>query len=140
MTESESKIVLVFGTFDGLHEGHKNMFEQAKKLGSKLVVVVARDETVDKVKGRFPRIREQERMQEVIANAFVDEARLGHKGDKYKVIEETNPDVICLGYDQRSFTDELGAELEKRGLKPSIVRLEAYKPEKYKSSLINGKN
>ena len=40
------KKVLVFGTFDGLHEGHKDFLRQAKQYGDHLTVVVGRDSTV----------------------------------------------------------------------------------------------
>jgi len=49
------KKVLVFGTFDGLHEGHKNFFKQAREFGDFLVVVVGRDSTIVKTKGRPPK-------------------------------------------------------------------------------------
>ena len=45
--------VMVFGTFDYLHEGHKDFFRQAKQYGDELVVVVARDETVKQIKGKL---------------------------------------------------------------------------------------
>ena len=41
---------MLFGTFDGLHEGHFDLFRQAKKYGDYLVVVVARDVNVKKIK------------------------------------------------------------------------------------------
>ena len=43
------KKVLVFGTFDLLHKGHKFVFRTAKQFGQ-LYVVVARDTTVKKHK------------------------------------------------------------------------------------------
>ena len=42
------KRVLIFGTFDGIHEGHLNLFKQAKKYGDYLIVVVGRDENIKK--------------------------------------------------------------------------------------------
>ena len=37
------KKVMVFGTFDILHEGHINMFEQAKQYGDFLETLFVRD-------------------------------------------------------------------------------------------------
>lgn len=129
------KKVLVFGTFDILHPGHKYFFKQAKSHGDVLIAVVARDLTVKQVKHEFPVNNERERLHEVQKVEHVDKAILGSTDvDKYKIIEEVNPDVICLGYDQKAFVDELPAELKKKGLKPEIVRIDAYKPEKHKSS------
>jgi len=48
--------IMVFGTFDGLHKGHLNFFWQARKLAvdSFLVVSIARDKNVIKIKGKSP--------------------------------------------------------------------------------------
>ncbi len=136
--------VLVFGTFDGLHEGHKDFFRQAKEYGDTLVVVVGRDSTIVKTKGRPPKFNEQERLKAVQESGLVNEARLGNQAppgeklDPYKVVEEIKPDIICLGYDQTFFADKLAEELPKRGLGHiKIERLQAFKPEIYKSSILN---
>ena len=149
------KKVLVFGTFDGLHEGHLDFFRQALRVASLpqgklqnfkesyLIVVVARDSTVERVKKRLPKFNEQERLKKVQECGLVAEARLGNvaapgeKFDPYKVIEEVKPDIICLGYDQTHFVDTLAEELPKRGLKIEIKRLKPYKPEQFHSSLLN---
>lgn len=128
--------VLATGTFDLLHKGHQDFLRQAKSLGTELVVVIARDDTVKKVKGRESIHDEATRRLEVSLLPMVDQAVLGHKGDKYKIIEECKPDIIALGYDQSVFTHKLQEELQKRGLHPRITRLEAFHPEKYKSSLL----
>lgn len=136
--------VLVFGTFDGLHEGHKDFFKQAKEYGDHLVVVVGRDSTVERTKNRLPKFNEQERLKAVQECEFVNEVRLGNEAppgeklDPYKIVEEIKPDIICLGYDQTFFADKLTEELPKRGLgHVKIERLEAFEPEVYKSSILN---
>ncbi len=132
------KKVLVFGTFDGLHEGHKNFFKQAKMHGDYLVVVVGRDSTVNRVKKRFPKQNENERLATVEQCEYVDFARLGNEGvSPYLVISELKPDVICLGYDQIDFTDKLADWIKEQGLHIEIKRLNAFEPEKYHSSLLN---
>lgn len=129
--------VLVFGTFDGLHKGHEFFLSEAAKYGDELYVVIALDETVEKIKKRKPVYSETERLTKVQDYVAVYKAVLGHPGDKYKVIEEIRPGVICLGYDQTAFIDKLPAALKERGIDAKIVRLNAYHPEKYKSSLLN---
>lgn len=129
------KKVLVFGTFDGLHPGHINFFEQAKKLGDYLVVVVGRDVTVNKIKGRFPKRSELLRLKAVQQCQLVNEAMLGNIGDPYEIIKKIKPDIIALGYDQNSFSAGLPEYIKKEDLKIEIVRLKPYKPETYKSSL-----
>lgn len=128
--------VLVTGTFDILHPGHLSLFRQAKKLGDFLVVIVARDTTVKKVKGRRPRHAQHIRLRNVRKNPLVDRAVLGRTGDKLKIIEVEKPDIIGLGYDQRAFTAGLRRELKKREVKTRVVRLKPYRPRMYKSSLL----
>ena len=55
--------VMVFGTFDGLHQGHLNFFKQARNLSknSYLIVSVARDKNVKKIKGRLPYLNEKKK-------------------------------------------------------------------------------
>ncbi len=130
--------VLAFGTFDGLHEGHKDFFRQAKEYGDYLVVVVGRDSTIIKTKTRLPKLNEQERLKAVRECGLVDEARLGNEGNNpYKVIEEVQPRIICLGYDQTHFTEKLASKIKEMGLHIDIIRLKSYKPEIYKSSILN---
>ena len=130
------KKVLVFGSFDFLHEGHKHFLKEAKELGDKLVVVIARDSTIKDLKGHDPKFSEDERIKHIKKLNIVDEIRMGYVGDKWKVIEEIDPDVIALGYDQDSYTKGLKKGMKDRGLDVKIVRLKGYKTEKYKSSLL----
>jgi FAD synthetase len=129
---------MCFGTFDGLHPGHEDYFKQAREQGDRLVVVVARDTTALDVKGDLPGMNEDDRLKAVQDHGLVDEAVLGHADDKYKIIEEYQPDIICLGYDQEAFTDTLDIELARRGLAANVVRCEPYFPDTYKTSLLRG--
>jgi len=131
------KRVLVFGTFDGLHPGHINFFEQAKARGDCLIAVVARDITVNQVKGRFPKRSELLRLKAVKQCKLIDQAVLGELGNPYAVIKKINPNIIALGYDQNSFTANLPEYIKKENLKIEIIRLRAYCPKTCKSSLIN---
>ncbi|MCK4554633.1 NUDIX domain-containing protein, partial [Candidatus Parcubacteria bacterium] len=71
----------------------------------------------------------------VVKSGLADKVVLGNIKDKYKIIERFKPDVICLGYDQKIFTEKLKEKLQKFGLsKTRIIRLKSYKKEKYKSS------
>src|SRR5713226_7218242 len=48
------RVVFIGGTFEVIHPGHLYPIQQAKKLGDVLVVVVARDATVRRMKKREP--------------------------------------------------------------------------------------
>ena len=60
---------MVFGTFDILHKGHLDFFRQARSLSKNpfLIVSVARDANVKKVKGRFPQNNERLRQKKIKA-------------------------------------------------------------------------
>lgn len=126
--------VMCFGTFDGLHPGHEDYFRQAKALADRLVVIVARDETVEQVKGRRPRFDQHTRVRTVAEHPLVDQALLGLPGDKHQIIERIRPNLILLGYDQMAFTDRLKDALAVRGLQIKIHRAKPFHPEIYKSS------
>ena len=130
---------MAFGTFDLLHPGHINFLRQAKKYGG-LIVVIARDKTVRQVKGKLPRHTEKQRLTAVLGLNLADRAVLGSLKDKYAAIRKYRPGIIALGYDQLYFTEQLTAELKKLKLKAKIIRLKPYKPEKYKTSIINNSN
>jgi FAD synthetase len=62
--KEKQKVVLASGVFDLLHLGHVTFLEQAKQAGgkhAKLVVIIARDHTVEKTKGRKPVMPENQR-------------------------------------------------------------------------------
>ncbi len=129
--------VMVFGSFDPLHEGHRSLFRQARRHGDWLVAVVARDANIRRLKGREPRAREKERLARLEAEPLVDKALLGHEKDFLRMILKEKPDAIILGYDQQTFTEEeLRTKLKERGLAPVIMRAVAFKPEQYKSSKV----
>jgi len=129
------KVVMTGGVFDILHVGHLATLRAAKELGDVLVVVVARNSTVERLKKRRPLNPEAHRLELVSALKPVDAAVLGGSGDPYEVVEAIGPDVIALGYDQKHDEDEIRAELEKRGLRAEVVRLDVEVPE-IKSSKI----
>lgn len=117
--------VMASGTFDLLHMGHIYYLKEAKKLGETLIVVVACDETVRKMKHE-PVTPEQMRVNIIRELKMVDDAVLGHKEDMYKIVEEIKPDIIALGYDQIHDEKKIRTELKKRGIKAKVVRLQKY--------------
>lgn len=130
------KTVLTCGTFDILHPGHLHVFEKAKEYGDRLVVIVARDSTVKKVKGAPPYHNENERKQMLDAIKCIDKVVLGDEQDPYLIIQEIKPDVIALGYDQLAFVDRLAKKITEFGLETQIVRMPSYREDRYKSGKI----
>lgn len=136
------KRVLAFGTFDKLHEGHRFYLQAAAALGEALYVLVACDQAVMWAKGRPPAQPASQRLAAVAALPFVTRAWIGEPvtdlRDYLRPIRLIKPDIVALGYDQAldidSWLNEAVTALRPR-LK--IVRLTAFHPEKYKSSIIN---
>jgi len=129
------KKVMVFGTFDIFHEGHKDFFRQTREFGEYLIVVIARDKNVLKIKNRLPENNELVRQKKISESKLADVVVLGDLDDKYKMIQEYKPDVICSGYDQKVSMEELKDKLTEFGFdKTQIVRLSSFHPEIYKSS------
>ena len=104
MVKKVTTTVLTSGAFDLIHYGHIRLLEEAKRFGgpdSCLVVIIARDETVRRLKGRNPTFPEDQRRALVEALAPVDEALLGYEDlDMASVIEKVKPDIIVVGHDQ----------------------------------------
>jgi FAD synthetase len=133
--------IMVFGTFDLLHEGHLDFFRQARGLApkSRLIVSVARDASVVRVKGRAPQRAEEDRLESVRACPLVDEAVLGDTIGYTAHVARAAPDIIALGYDQEGeYVENLSADLKDAGIRATVVRLAAYKPDIFKTSKLHG--
>ena len=131
------RTVMAFGSFDILHPGHLYYLEEAKKHGDRLIVVVARDESIKLLKGHEPRYNHHERLEHIRELPYVGKAILGHNiTDPYEIVEEINPDVICFGYDQKTFSEDVRTELKRRGLKAEVVTIGPYREHVFKSSKI----
>ncbi|MEM3398805.1 MAG: adenylyltransferase/cytidyltransferase family protein [Nitrososphaerota archaeon] len=133
---AEKTTVLTSGAFDIVHPGHIKMLWEAKKLGgknSKLVVVLARDETIKKRKNRKPLFDEKSRIYIVSNLKPVDQVILGFKKFSFdKVIKKVRPDIVVFGYDQI----ELMREFEKF-VKERNLRIKIYKARRYRTGSIN---
>lgn len=130
------KVVFMGGTFEILHYGHIYTIKKAKELGDFLVVVVARDSTVRKMKGREPIVNEQKREELVSSIRYVDSVVRGSEVNIYETLEKVKPDIVALGYDQHHSEKEIIQEAKKRGLTLDVVRLDSPIPELKTSKLI----
>jgi len=125
--KSKRKVILASGVFDLLHLGHVRFLEHAKRAGgknAKLIVIIARDSTVEKTKGRKPIMSEEQRCALVESLKVVDEAVLGYEDmDIGEVIEEVKPDVIALGYDQADMEKEVKTYISENRLPVEVVKI-----------------
>ncbi|MFH1433011.1 MAG: adenylyltransferase/cytidyltransferase family protein [archaeon] len=125
--KGKGRIVLAGGTFDIIHPGHIYFLKKAKELGDYLVVVVARDSTVKRLK-RTPIIPENQRLDVIRSLKPVDFAVLGRENEDFiEIVKEIRPDVIVLGPNQIHDVSEFRAKIEKAGLNTEIKRLDELK-------------
>lgn len=120
---SKFTVVLTGGAYDLIHRGHLETLYAAKELADFLIVVVARDITVNKRK-RKPIHSEEDRA--IILNELkvVDAAVLGDEVDHMRVVRRIKPNVVALGADQHHIKEVLEGQIKDQGLpKTEIVRL-----------------
>lgn len=103
----DKKIVFCSGCFDLTHAGHVLFFEECKKLGDVLLVMVARDENVRTVKGENrPILNETIRMKMVHSLKPVDICLFDLPFEKHdplgnlvKVFQTLQPDIYAVNED-----------------------------------------
>jgi len=134
--KNEKTVVITFGTFDYIHAGHEHYLKQAKAKGDELIVVIARDKTVKQIKGKYPLNKERKRVKQIKNLLIANKVILGSHKDKHKVLKKYRPNIIALGYDQFVFTQTLQKTMIDLKLNTEIIRMDAYFPQVYKSSLL----
>ena len=134
----KKKIVLASGTFDLLHFGHVKYLEEAKKAGgenSKLIVIVARDKTVERRKGTKPIMPEDQRRALVESLKVVDEAVLGYEDfNMTMTIRKIMPNIIAVGHDQSGIEKAVRNLVNKENLSIQIIRIGRFGREELNSS------
>ncbi|MDQ3245150.1 MAG: adenylyltransferase/cytidyltransferase family protein [bacterium] len=141
-TQNEATTIMVFGTFDGIHLGHLNLLKQARELSRfpYLIISIARDKNVLKIKKEKPVYTEKQRMNSMKKCTLVDKVVLSGLYNHIPHILKENPDIIALGYDQKEYVKNLKKDLAKNGKKNiKIVRLKPYKIDIYKNHLLKNK-
>jgi len=122
---------MVFGVFDGLHEGHLFFLNAAASKCDELIVVVAEDEASASLKGRLPKSPLHARIEAIESLQRGWTVVAGDKAQgEWSALKAHKPDMVYLGHDQHA----VAAEFERMGIAFSFI--EAHSPDKYKSSLM----
>ncbi len=129
---------MVFGVFDGLHDGHLSFLNQAQALGERLIVVVARDESVMRLKHHLPQRSCSERINALIQSELAQEIIPGDETEGgWEVIHKYRPDLVALGYDQHAMQIHLLNALPAFPFPCRATVLAPYRPDECHSSLLN---
>ena len=106
LSKPKKLLVAVSGGFDPIHIGHVRMFEEAKKLGDKLVVILNNDNWLKKKKG-FMFMPQKERLEVIKAIKWVDDVLLtSHKKNPRDMsvsreILKLKPHIFANGGDRK---------------------------------------
>ena len=91
------KIVWTNGIFELYHHGHVYFLEEAKKIGDFLFLGLNSDESVKRLKGREPYLKENERIGILSTSEFVDFITIFSESDSVKCLRILKPDVYVKG-------------------------------------------
>lgn len=112
------KVVCCWGTFDLLHEGHKEFLEDAKCQGTFLYVVVVPDEAVYQNKDRRPKQKQSDRANALLQTGLVDRVFQPELNQSFALVLSIKPDVFVFGHDQQT---EWEANLRKHLVKNNLT-------------------
>ena len=129
------KVVLTGGVYDIIHPGHIHTLKNSKQEGDLLIVSIARDNRVIKIKGRKPINNERRRTILVSSIRYVDFTLLGSKGDIFGVVKKIKPNIITIGYDQTHQISELRRRVKINNLSIKIKKLDSPIPHVKSSNL-----
>ena len=128
-------VVLAGGVFDIIHPGHIHTLNAAKALGDVLVVVVATDNTSEKMKKRRPLHTQEQRQELVNSLSMVDLCLVGQEDDIFKTVNRVRPQIIALGYDQIHQEKFITDGCKRIDLEAKVARLQSPIPESSSSKI-----
>ena len=128
--------VLTFWTFDIIHPWHVFFLNQAKYYWDRLITIVATDKNIKKFKWKNPLYNSEKRLNDVKSLQISDRVFIWESNNPLIWVDLYTPNVICLWYDQVWFSEKLKDYIKEKNLDIEIIRIEPYKENIYKSSLI----
>ena len=100
--ESGEKVVFTNGCFDILHRGHLEMLARAADLGSRLIIGLNSDQSIQALKGENRPIEDEDSRAILLASlSFVDAVVLFSEETPLNLISTLKPDVLAKGGDYK---------------------------------------
>jgi cytidyltransferase-like protein len=121
------KKVLVWGKFDGLHEGHLQFLKHARELGDELYVLIIPDSAVLENENERPEHKAEYRKETLSKLDFITGVFIDSFDNGLLSILKLKPDIFAFGHDQRTKWEErLQHFLSSKRLYPQYVYLGVY--------------
>lgn len=131
--------VVLFGTFDGLHPGHRALLEEAARWGE-LTVILPTDQEVEEFKGREVQFNWEKRRTALLETGLVKTVVEGDSvRGTYQALLGVKPSLVVFGYDQEALRDNWLEWCAQTGYSCQYKTLTAFCSDKYKSSLLRPK-
>ena len=117
-------VIFTNGVFDILHRGHLDYLQEAREMGSMLVVGLNSDASTHRIKGaKRPINSEKDRAAALLALKFVDMVVLFDEDTPEELICTLNPTILVKGGDYRA-EDVIGFDhVTKNGGRVEIIPL-----------------
>ena len=113
------KNVCCWGTFDLLHDGHKEFFKDAKNKGDFLYVLVVPDQAVYENKKKYPVNNQRKRADDIMNTGLVNAVIQLELGKSLEAVAKIAPDVFVFGHDQQTpWEENLKKYLAERRITP----------------------
>ena len=125
-------VVFTNGVFDLLHPGHVQYLQEARALGSALIVALNSDRSVRAIKGpERPVTSEGERAEVLLALGCVDAAVVFDEETPHSIISMIQPDILVKGADWgpdaivgRDVVERRGGRVVRIALTPGLSTTE----------------
>ena len=122
--ERGERIVFTNGCFDLLHVGHIRLLQEAKALGTKLVVAINSDVSVQRLKGpERPIVKERDRAEILSHVSSVDAVVIFDEDTPLEVIQSIRPQILVKGSDYSESTVVGAEEVKSWGGRVQLIPL-----------------
>jgi glycerol-3-phosphate cytidylyltransferase len=106
-SKNKNKVIITFGTFDLMHNGHINILNRAANLGDTLIVGISSDKFNYNKKNKYPIFSQSDRQSLISSIKCVDETFLEESmAQKREYILKYNADILVMGDDWEGKFDE----------------------------------